>query len=124
MSFYHFAFFILLIEVTLGTPEEAAPCEPGFSEQRYAFSVTRKHLERGRVLGRVNFNTCVPGTRALYSPDDTRFRVFPDGKVTVKRPVTLHTGSHSFVLNAWDAAGKKYPVTVFVWNEREHQETA
>ncbi|XP_040185594.1 blastomere cadherin-like [Rana temporaria] len=108
---------VSLIQVCHGSTE--APCEAGFTEQRYAFTVTRKVLERGRVLGKVTFDPCSSGPRALYSPDDTRFRVFPDGKVTVKRQVTLHDGSVSFVLNAWDGAGKKYSVTVSVWNERE-----
>ncbi|KAM9302023.1 5-hydroxyisourate hydrolase-like [Gastrophryne carolinensis] len=119
MNLCYLAFFILLVKVSY--QEEAAPCQPGFSEERYAFTVTRKVLERGRILGKVNFNTCKPGTLALYSPDDTRFRVMPDGKVSVKRQITLHEGSVSFVLNAWDAARKKYMVPVFVWNEREQE---
>lgn len=111
---------VSLIQVCHGSTE----CEPGFTEPRYAFTVTRKVLERGRVLGKVTFDSCSSESRALFSADDSRFRVFPDGKVTVKRQVTLHDGSVSFVLNAWDGAGQKYSVTVFVWNEREQQETS
>ncbi|XP_040265852.1 blastomere cadherin-like isoform X2 [Bufo bufo] len=96
-------------------------CKPGFSEQRYAFTVTRKFLERNRIIGKVSFTSCSANNRALYSPDDTRFRVFPDGKVTVKRQLTLHDGSVSFVLNAWDANGMRHSVPIFVWNEREEQ---
>ncbi|XP_018412822.1 PREDICTED: cadherin-1-like, partial [Nanorana parkeri] len=124
MQLCYLTLCVLLIKVCDGATEEPALCEPGFSTERYAFTVTRKVLERGRVLGKVDFNTCSAGTLALYSPDDTRFRVFPDGKVTVKRQVTLHDGALSFVLNAWDAARKKHSVTVLVWNEREQQENS
>ncbi|XP_075045188.1 cadherin-1-like [Mixophyes fleayi] len=124
MNFCHLALFIFLIKVSQGISEEQALCGPSFSEQRYAFSVTRKVLERGRVLGRVSFNTCSSNNRVLYSPDDTRFRVFPDGKVTVKRQLTLHDGSVSFVLNAWDPSGNRHSVPIYVWNEREQEVSA
>ncbi|XP_056381938.1 blastomere cadherin-like isoform X2 [Hyla sarda] len=101
--------------------EDQQQCEPGFSEQSYAFSVNRKFLERGRIIGKVSFTSCSTNNRVLYSPDDTRFRVFPDGKVTLKRQITLHDGSVSFVLNAWDAKGLRHSVPIFVWNEREQQ---
>ncbi|KAM4017478.1 cadherin-1-like [Anomaloglossus baeobatrachus] len=70
---------------------------------------------------RMTFTSCSVNNRALYSPEDTRFRVFPDGKVTVKRSITLHDGSVSFVLNAWDVDGKRHSVPMFLWNEREQQ---
>ncbi|XP_075694668.1 blastomere cadherin-like isoform X2 [Rhinoderma darwinii] len=110
------------IKVSLVVSEDQEQCEPGFSERRYAFTVTRKILERGRVLGKVSFTSCSANNHALYSPDDTRIRVFPDGKVTVKRLLTLHDGSLSFVLNAWDAKGTRHSVPIFVWNEREQQD--
>ncbi|XP_069824632.1 blastomere cadherin-like isoform X2 [Dendropsophus ebraccatus] len=101
--------------------EDQQQCQAGFSEQRYAFTVNRKFLERGRIIGKVSFTSCSANNRALYSPDDTRFRVFSDGKVTVKRQVTLHDGSVSFVLNAWDVKGTRHSVPIFVWNEKEQQ---
>ncbi|CAN2389416.1 hypothetical protein PRIEUP_LOCUS5829, partial [Pristimantis euphronides] len=122
MRFCHLALFLLLVKVSLVVSEAQEQCEPGFSEQRYAFTVTRKFLERNRIIGRVTFASCSENNRALYSPDDTRFRVFPDGKITVKRPLTLHDGSVSFVLNAWDVKGMRHTVPVFVWNEREQQQ--
>ncbi|XP_066438769.1 blastomere cadherin-like [Eleutherodactylus coqui] len=121
MRFSHLALSLLLIKVSIAVSENQEQCEPGFSEQRYAFSVTRKVLERNRIIGRVTFTSCSENNRALYSPDDTRFRVFPDGKITVKRQLTLHDGSVSFVLNAWDATGTRHSVPIFVWNEREQQ---
>ncbi|XP_044126627.1 blastomere cadherin-like isoform X2 [Bufo gargarizans] len=110
---------LLVVLGSLVVSEEQ--CKPGFNEQRYAFAVTRKFLERNRIIGKVSFTSCSANNRALFSPDDTRFRVFPDGKVTVKRQLTLHGGSVSFVLNAWDANGMRHSVPIFVWNEREEQ---
>ncbi|KAG8562963.1 hypothetical protein GDO81_015884 [Engystomops pustulosus] len=121
MKVTHLALLILLVKVSLVVSEEPEQCKPGFSEQRYAFTVTRKVLERRRVIGKVSFTSCSANNRALYSSDDTRFQVFPDGKVTVKRQLTLHDGSVSFVLNAWDAKGTRHSVPILVWNEREQQ---
>ncbi|XP_063293857.1 cadherin-1-like isoform X1 [Pelobates fuscus] len=116
----HLALFLFVIKVANGLPEDA-PCEPGFKEERYAFSVTRKVLERGRVLGKVSFEPCASRSRALYSPQDRRFQVSSDGTMTVKRQVTLHDSSVQFGLSAWDGAGKKHSVPVFIWNEQEQQ---
>ncbi|KAM8945961.1 cadherin-1-like [Pelodytes ibericus] len=121
MNFCRLALFIFLIKVAHGVAEEGAPCEPGFKDSRYAFSVTRKVLERRRILGKVTFEPCSTKSRALYSPSDSRFGVSPDGTVTVKRQLTLHDASVSFVLNAWDSTGGKHSVPVLVWNERELQ---
>ncbi|XP_069595133.1 EP-cadherin-like [Ranitomeya imitator] len=115
------ALLILLVKVSLVVLEDLEQCVPGFSEQRYAFTVPRKILERGRAVGKVTFTSCSVNNRALYSPEDTRFRVFPDGKVAVKRQITLHDGAVSFVLNAWDAKGTRHSVPIILWNEREQQ---
>ncbi|XP_053304817.1 cadherin-1-like [Spea bombifrons] len=117
MNYCHLALLIFLVQVIHGLTEEEAQCLPGFREPRYTFTVTRKVLERGRVLGKVSFEACSQTSRALYSPEDTRFRVFPDGKVTVKRQLTLHESYVNFVLNAWDASGGKHSVPVAVWYE-------
>ncbi|XP_075432623.1 cadherin-1-like [Ascaphus truei] len=119
MMFSHLVLLIFLIQVTRGLSEQQ--CDPGFREQRVTFTVSRTVLERGRVLGKVSFDPCPIGSRTLFSPEDTRFRVHPDGMVTVKRPLTLHDGSVNFVINAWDSAGRKHSVTVFVWNGRAQQ---
>ncbi|KAM4018578.1 cadherin-1-like isoform 2-T2 [Anomaloglossus baeobatrachus] len=121
MRLSHLAFLILLGKVSLVVSGDLEQCVPGFSEERYAFTVPRRILERGRAVGKVTFTSCSVNNRALYSPEDTRFRVFPDGKVTVKRSITLHDGYVSFVLNAWDADGKRHSVPIFLWNEREQQ---
>ncbi|XP_073515325.1 cadherin-1-like [Phyllobates terribilis] len=115
------ALIILLVKVSLVVLEDPEQCVPGFSEQRYAFTVPRKILERGRAVGKVTFTSCSVNNGALYSPEDTRFRVFPDGKVAVKRQIILHDGSVSFVLNAWDAKGTRHSVPITLWNEREQQ---
>ncbi|XP_053548176.1 cadherin-1-like [Bombina bombina] len=124
MSCYRLALLIFLIQVARGLSEVTAPCEPGFSEQGYTFSVTRKVLERGRILGKVKFDSCSSAPRALFLPEDTRFRIISDGTVTVKRQITLHRGSTSFVLNAWDVGGKKHSVPIYVWNEQDQQVSA
>ncbi|XP_075138075.1 5-hydroxyisourate hydrolase-like [Leptodactylus fuscus] len=121
MRVIYLAFFILLVQVSLVVSADQEQCEPGFSEERYVFTVTRKLLERGRALGKVSFTSCAANNRALYQADDTRFRIYPDGKVMVKRQLALHDGSVSFVLNAWDAKGLRHSVPIFVWNEKEQE---
>ncbi|XP_073440120.1 blastomere cadherin-like isoform X2 [Dendrobates tinctorius] len=121
MRLMYLALLILLVKVSLVVSEDLEQCVPGFSEQRYAFTVPRKILEKGRAVGKVTFTSCSVNNRALYSPEDTRFRVFPDGKVAVKRQITLHDGAVSFVLNAWDAKGTRHSVPIILWNERQQQ---
>ncbi|ELK14540.1 Cadherin-1 [Pteropus alecto] len=45
---------LLLLQVSswLCQEPEPEPCRPGFGAESYTFIVPRRHLERGRVLGR------------------------------------------------------------------------
>ncbi|XP_018097707.1 cadherin-1 isoform X2 [Xenopus laevis] len=102
---------------THGTPTVVPWVGAVFSEQE-----PQTQGLKGAIMITVRFESCSGRSRSLYSSEDSRFRVLPDGTVSVKRQLTLHTGSVSFVLNAWDSAGKKHSVPVFIWNEREQQE--
>ncbi|XP_066494038.1 cadherin-1 [Tiliqua scincoides] len=101
--------------------EEVALCQPGFSPERYTFTVSRPHLERLRVLGKVNFEDCTERTRIPYISDDTRFRVDRDGTVRVNRPLSLHGHDLNFSLHAWDMAGKQHSARVTVRSHRHGQ---
>uniref|UniRef100_A0A8C4MUK9 Cadherin-1 n=1 Tax=Equus asinus asinus TaxID=83772 RepID=A0A8C4MUK9_EQUAS len=94
--------------------QEPEPCRPGFGAQSYTFTVPRRHLERGRVLGRVSFEGCTGQPRTVYASDDTRFRVGTDGVVMVKRPLQLHNPEMSFLVHAWDSSRRKLSTKVTV----------
>ncbi|KAG9352465.1 hypothetical protein JZ751_020879 [Albula glossodonta] len=55
--------------------------------------------------------------RALFLAEDTRFKVDPEGTVSLNRAVTLHVGHKSFMLHAWDSKGKKLTTKVTVSHE-------
>ncbi|XP_012860621.1 cadherin-1 [Echinops telfairi] len=92
--------------------QEPEPCRPGFSAETYTFPVARRHLERGRVLGRVSFEGCTGRPRTVYYSEDTRFKVATDGVVTVKRHLQLHTPQTSFLVHAWDSTRRKFSTKV------------
>uniref|UniRef100_A0A8D0GFW3 Cadherin-1 n=1 Tax=Sphenodon punctatus TaxID=8508 RepID=A0A8D0GFW3_SPHPU len=94
--------------------EETARCHPGFGAESYTFTVPRQDLERGRVLGKVSFEGCAGRTQTPYVSEDTRFKVSLNGVVSVKRPLQLHAHERSFLVHAWDSAGKKHSAAVTV----------
>ncbi|KAF0884172.1 CADH1 protein, partial [Crocuta crocuta] len=96
-----------LLQVTSGLCQEPEPCRPGFGADSYTFTVPRRHLERGRVLGRVSFEGCTGQPRTAYFSDDTRIKVGTNGVVTVKRPLQLHKPEMSFLVHAWDSSRRK-----------------
>ncbi|XP_006878725.1 PREDICTED: cadherin-1 [Elephantulus edwardii] len=112
---------LLLLQASAWLCEEPQPCHPGFGAESYTFTVTRRHLERGRVLGRVSFEACTGRPRTVYYADDTRFRVGPDGVVTVTRPLQLHTPETSFHVQAWDSSHKKFSAKVTLKTAERHR---
>ncbi|CAK7317233.1 cadherin-1 [Vulpes vulpes] len=103
---------LLLLQVSSGLCQEPEPCRPGFGADSYTFTVPRRHLERGRVLGRVSFEGCTGLPRTAYVSDDTRFKVGTDGVITVKRPLQLHKPEISFLVHAWDSSRRKLSTRV------------
>ncbi|XP_059523635.1 cadherin-1 isoform X1 [Myotis daubentonii] len=116
---------LLLLQVPSRLCQEPEPCRPGFGAESYTFTVPRRHLERGRVLGRVSFEGCTGQPRTVYVSDDTRFRVGTDGVLMVKRPLQLHNPEMSFRVHAWDSARKKLSTKVTlkaaVHDHRQHR---
>uniref|UniRef100_A0A2K5PX32 Cadherin-1 n=1 Tax=Cebus imitator TaxID=2715852 RepID=A0A2K5PX32_CEBIM len=92
--------------------QEPEPCHPGFDSESYTFTVPRRHLERGRVLGKVSFEDCTGRPRTAYFSVDTRFKVGTDGVITVKRPVQLHNPQIHFLVYAWDSTYRKFSTKV------------
>ncbi|XP_007938484.1 cadherin-1 [Orycteropus afer afer] len=114
MGPHHLSLFaiLLLLQVSSWLCEEPEPCSPGFGAESYTFTVPRRHLERGRVLGRVSFEGCTGRPKTAYLSDDTRFRVATDGVVIVRRPLQLHNPETSFLVHAWDSSGRKLSTKV------------
>ncbi|XP_069073914.1 cadherin-1-like [Pleurodeles waltl] len=83
----HLGLLFILLQAGESFGEETEQCQPGFSTDTYVFKVTRKILERGRVLGKVGFDDCTGRRLQAYSAGDNRFRVAPDGAVSLKRQV-------------------------------------
>ncbi|KAM9192253.1 cadherin-1 isoform 1-T1 [Dugong dugon] len=115
---------LLLLQVSPWLCEEPEPCRPGFGAESYTFTVTRRHLDRGRVLGRVSFEGCTGRPRTVYFSDDTRFKVATDGVVTVRRPLQLHNAETSFLVHAWDSTHRKLytKVTLRVTGHHRHHQ--
>ncbi|KAF6076892.1 cadherin 1 [Phyllostomus discolor] len=103
---------LLLLHVSPRPCQEPDPCRPGFGAESYTFTVPRRHLERGRVLGRVSFEGCTGLPRSVYVSDDTRIKVSTDGVLTVKRPLWLHGPEMSFLVHAWDSTRRKLSAKV------------
>ncbi|XP_055992109.1 cadherin-1 [Sorex fumeus] len=103
---------LLLLQVPSRLCGEPNPCRPGFGAESYTFTVSRRHLERGRVLGRVTFEGCTGLPRTVYNAEDTRFKVDTNGVVSVKRPVRLHNPELSFLVHGWDASFQKHSARV------------
>nr|XP_031314054.1 cadherin-1 isoform X1 [Camelus dromedarius] len=106
---------LLLLQPVRVSPwlcQEPEPCNPGFGAESYTFTVPRRHLERGRVLGKVSFEGCTGQPRTVYVSDDTRFKVGTDGVVAVKRPLQLHNPEMSFHVHAWDSTRRKLSTKV------------
>ncbi|XP_045299255.1 cadherin-1 [Leopardus geoffroyi] len=118
---------LLLLQVTSGLCQEPEPCRPGFGADSYTFTVPRRHLERGRVLGRVSFEGCTGQPRTAYFSDDTRIKVGSDGVVSVRRPLQLHKPEMSFLVHAWDSSRRKLSTKVTlkaaVRHHRRHHDT-
>nr|XP_031536607.1 cadherin-1 isoform X3 [Vicugna pacos] len=103
---------LLLLQVSPWLCQEPEPCNPGFGAESYTFTVPRRHLERGLVLGKVSFEGCTGQPRTVYVSDDTRFKVGTDGVVAVKRPLQLHNPEMSFHVHAWDSTRRKLSTKV------------
>uniref|UniRef100_G3QT90 Cadherin-1 n=1 Tax=Gorilla gorilla gorilla TaxID=9595 RepID=G3QT90_GORGO len=103
---------LLLLQVSSWLCQEPEPCHPGFDAESYTFTVPRRHLERGRVLGRVNFEDCTGRQRTAYFSLDTRFKVGTDGVITVKRPLRFHNPQIHFLVYAWDSTYRKFSTKV------------
>ncbi|XP_070617836.1 B-cadherin-like [Erythrolamprus reginae] len=106
------ALLLLLLQGERGLSHDGASCRPGFSSEAFVFQVPRRDLERGRILGRVGFEGCAGRRLGAFLSQDTHFTLHPDGTVVVKRPLHLHKQELSFLLHAWDLAGRKHSARV------------
>ncbi|XP_010577991.1 PREDICTED: cadherin-1 [Haliaeetus leucocephalus] len=103
----------------------AAPCQPGFAKETFAFAVAPDGVVAGRALGHVSFVDCGEQRHTTYLSDDTRFKVSRDGVVSATRPLQLRQREISFPIHAWDASGKKHSARVTLrrqWHRRHHHQ--
>ncbi|XP_036087329.1 cadherin-1 isoform X3 [Rousettus aegyptiacus] len=114
------ALLLLLLQVSSWLCQEPEPCRPGFGAESYTFIVPRRHLERGRVLGRVSFDGCAGRPGSVFISDDTRFKVGTDGVLTVKRPLQLRNPEMSFLVHAWDSSRRKLSTKVTLKAAEHH----
>ncbi|XP_023066041.1 cadherin-1 isoform X2 [Piliocolobus tephrosceles] len=114
---------LLLLQVSSWLCQEPEPCHPGFDSESYTFTVPRRHLERGRVLGRVSFEDCTGRQRTAFFSLDTRFKVGPDGVITVKRPLQFHNPQIHFLVYAWDSTYRKFSTKVTLNTVGHHSRT-
>nr|XP_027788932.1 cadherin-1 isoform X2 [Marmota flaviventris] len=112
---------LLLLQVSLWLCQEPESCLPGFSAESYTFTVPRRHLERGRILGRVSFEGCTGRPRSAFFSEDSRFKVGTDGVITVKRPLQLHRPETSFMVHAWDSSYRKLSTKVTLKAVEHHR---
>ncbi|KAM4801617.1 cadherin-1 isoform X4 [Urocitellus parryii] len=115
------ALLLLLLQVSPWLCQEPESCHPGFSAESYTFTVPRRHLERGRILGRVTFEGCTGRPRSAFFSEDSRFKVGTDGVITVKRPVQLHRPETSFMVHAWDSSYRKLSTKVTLKAVEHHR---
>lgn len=112
--------------VVLQTPSlvstEDPTCSPGFSNDFLLFKVSRKRLNPGTRLGKVEFSDCTDRSRFLFNSEDSRLSVQTDGTLTVKRRIVLHDGHKDFWVHAWDSQGNKYTVPVRIHHHGHHHD--
>ncbi|KAM5263723.1 cadherin-1 isoform 2-T2 [Ctenodactylus gundi] len=111
---------LLLLQISSWFCQSLEPCDPGFASESYTFKVPRRHLERGRVLGRVSFEGCTGQPRTVYFSEDSRFKVSTDGLVKVKRPIQLHKQETRFLVHSWDYNRRKHSTQVTLKAEGHH----
>ncbi|XP_050759842.1 cadherin-1 [Gymnogyps californianus] len=114
--------FLLLLLLQAGPRlcQQAARCQPGFTEETFALAVPWDSVAAGRALGRVSFADCGERRRAVYLSDDTRFKVSRDGVVSATRPLQLQQREISFSVHTWDTAGKKHSARVTLRRRGHH----
>uniref|UniRef100_A0A663FA77 Cadherin-1 n=1 Tax=Aquila chrysaetos chrysaetos TaxID=223781 RepID=A0A663FA77_AQUCH len=116
---------LLLLQAGHRLCERAAPCQPGFAKETFAFAVEPDGVAAGQVLGHVSFVDCGEQRHTTYLSDDSRFKVSGDGVVSATRPLQLRQREISFSVHAWDAAGKKHLARVTLrrrWHRRHHHQ--
>lgn len=69
----------------------------------------------------VRFEGCTGQPRTAYFSEDSKFKVAPDGAITLKRPLNLHKLETSFLVHAWDSTHKKFSAKVILKSVRHHQ---
>lgn len=69
----------------------------------------------------VRFEGCTGRPRTAYFSEDSKFKVAPDGAITLKRPLNLHKLETSFLVHAWDSTHKKFSAKVVLKSVKHHQ---
>ncbi|XP_069491650.1 cadherin-1 isoform X2 [Ambystoma mexicanum] len=106
---------VLLLQAVSGSGEGKL-CRSGFKPEKYTFSVNKRELAEGTVLGKVTFNDCTGLNDILYISEDERFDVQADGIVLVNKHLWLHDRKH-FIVRAWDDYGDMFSTVIHLRRE-------
>ncbi|KAM4017828.1 EP-cadherin-like isoform 2-T2 [Anomaloglossus baeobatrachus] len=98
-------------------------CQSGFSLQEYIIAADRRELKKDRKLGTVTFVDCTARKHGKFDVGDPRFFVRPDGELIAKRHVKIHGEDIKFLINTWDAHGKKYSTAVIIKRMQRHKKS-
>lgn len=71
----------------------------------------------------MSFEDCTGRQRTAYFSLDTRFKVGPDGVITVKRPLQFHNPQIHFLVYAWDSTYRKFSTKVTLNTVGHHSRT-
>ncbi|XP_074501791.1 cadherin-1-like [Sebastes fasciatus] len=110
---------IVVFQASASVPAEEPTCVPGFESDMLIFTVSRKHLKRDAILGRVGFTDCTDRNRFPFNSDNSHFKVQSDGVLKVKRQIDIH-GPREFFIHTWDSQGSKISVPVKVMFHGHH----
>ncbi|XP_053555384.1 blastomere cadherin [Bombina bombina] len=116
-SVWLYGIFFLLQVLPSGSLDVSG-CSSGFTSPEYTFVVSRRELDKGRKLGKVNFVDCTARKHSVYDVGDSRFWLLMDGTVLAKRHVKLHGKDTKFTVSTWDALGRKHSTTITVISKR------
>ncbi|XP_075433329.1 cadherin-1-like [Ascaphus truei] len=108
----------LLLQVTGGLAEWVQ-CRPGFTEDRYTFSVPGT-LEPGTVLGKVSFDRCTEQKTTHYVSEDPGFEVQVDGIVLAKHQIKLHGSKRNFIVHTRADADWTFFTVVALQSKKHH----
>lgn len=105
---------IVVAQALVSVSSEEQTCVPGFKADMVVLPVDRMRLDRGTVLGKVDFNDCSGATRPSFWSTNRHFRVESNGALKVKQGITMHGGQKDFKIHALDFKKQRQTLSIRV----------